>query len=103
MKPHITRRQLLQTTVTGSALYLAGSGISSLGAEQKGSKIISPGCRGTKVRVARIYMGTSHGLWPQPELDLKKEVRLYQSQFTQLKDQISDVTFVVDALAPIQA
>jgi len=98
MKPHITRRQLLQTTAVGSALYLAGSGISALGAEQKGSKLISPGCRGTKVRVARIYMGTSHGLWPQPELDLKKELRLYQSQFDQLKDQISDVTFAVDAL-----
>jgi uncharacterized protein YdcH (DUF465 family) len=84
--------------VAGSATYLAGSGISALGAGPKGSKLISPGCRGTKVKVARIYMGTSHGLWPQPELDLKKEVRLYESQFAQLKDQINDVDFAVDAI-----
>jgi hypothetical protein len=84
--------------VAGSATYLAGSGISALGAGPEGSKLISPGCRGTKVKVARIYMGTSHGLWPQPELDLKKEVRLYESQFAQLKDQINDVDFAVDAI-----
>jgi len=98
MKPRITRRQLLQTTVAGSAMYLAGSGISALGAASKGSKLISPGCRGTKVKVARIYMGTSHGLWPKPELDLKNEVRSYEAQFAQLKDQISDVDFAIDAL-----
>jgi L-fucose isomerase-like protein len=43
-------------------------------------------------------MGTSHGLWPKPELDLKNEVRSYEAQFAQLKDQISDVDFAIDAL-----
>jgi len=98
MESHITRRQLLQTTVAGSALYLAGSGISALGAGSKGSKLISPGCRGTKVKVARIYMGTSHGHWPKPELDLKNEVRSYDAQFAKLKGELADVEFPIDAI-----
>jgi len=98
MESYISRRQLLQTTVAGSALYLAGSGISALGAASKGSKLISPGCRGTKVKVARIYMGTSHGHWPKPELDLKTEVRSYEAQFAKLKGELTDVEFPIDAI-----
>jgi hypothetical protein len=79
-------------------MYLAGSGISALGAASKGSKLISPGCRGTKVKVARIYMGTSHGHWPKPELDLKNEVRSYEAQFAKLKDEMADVEFPIDAI-----
>jgi L-fucose isomerase-like protein len=43
-------------------------------------------------------MGTSTGLWPKPNLDLKKEIQVYESEFNKLKDDLSDVEFVVDEL-----
>lgn len=43
-------------------------------------------------------MGTSHGLWPKPELDFKNEIRFYESEFAKLKDELADVEFVVDEL-----
>jgi len=98
MKQGIDRREFIRLTVAGGALCLAGSGISAFGANPKGSRLISPGCRGTKVKVARIYMGTSHGLWPKPKLDFKNEIRFYESEFAKLKDELSDVEFVVDRL-----
>jgi len=98
MKNEINRREFVQLTAAGSALCLGGSGILAFGANPKGSRLISPGCRGTKVKVARIYMGTSHGLWPKPKLDFRNEIRFYESEFAKLKDELSDVEFVVDEL-----
>jgi len=98
MKEEIDRRKFLQITAAGSVLYLGGSGILAFGANPERSRLISPGCRRTKVKVARIYMGTSYGLWPKPKLDLKNEVRFYESEFAKLQDQLSDVEFVVDEL-----
>jgi len=43
-------------------------------------------------------MATSHGLWPKPKLDFKKEIQFYESQFAKLKDELADVEFVVDEL-----
>jgi len=99
MKKGIRRREFLQLAAAGSALCLSGPGIFSFGAGPRSeTKIISPGCRKTKVKVARIYMGTSHGLWPKPNLNFKEEIRFYESEFTKLKDELSDVDFVVDEL-----
>jgi len=97
MNKEINRREFIQLSVAGSALCLGGSGL-VFGAGSGGSKLISPGCRGTKVKVARIYMGTSHGLWPEPRMDFKKEIAFYESEFAKLKGELSDVEFVVDQL-----
>lgn len=43
-------------------------------------------------------MGTSHGLWPKPNLNFKDEIRFYESEFAKLKNELSDVDFVVDEL-----
>ena len=88
----------MQLSVAGSALCLGGMGLSAFAAGSRGSKLISPGCRRTKVKVARIYMGTSHGLWPKPRMDFRKEIRFYESEFAKLKDELSDVEFIVDQL-----
>jgi len=97
MNKEINRREFIQLSVAGSALCLGGSSL-VFGAGSRGSKLISPGCRGTKVKVARIYMGTSHGLWPEPRMDFKKEIAFYESEFAKLKGELSDVEFVVDQL-----
>jgi hypothetical protein len=100
MKKEISRREFIQLTACGSALCLAG--ISCQGPVVPGArpvpKLISPGCRKSKVKVARIYMGTSHGLWPKPNLDFQQEIRFYESQFAKLNNELSDVEFVVDEL-----
>ncbi len=98
MSNKINRREFIQLTAAGSALCLGGSGILAFGANPQGPKLISPGCRGTKVKVARIYMGTSHGLWPKPKLDFRNEIRFYESEFAKLNDELSDVDFVIDRL-----
>ncbi|MBN1804671.1 MAG: hypothetical protein JW837_05430 [Sedimentisphaerales bacterium] len=98
MDTEINRRNFLKIAAAGGSLCLGGSAITAWGENSRGSRIISPGCRGTKVKVARIYMGTSHGLWPQPKMDFGKEIRFYESQFDKLKDEMSDVEFVIDRL-----
>jgi len=106
MNNTMNRREFIQLTAAGSALCLGGSGILALGANPKGSGLISPGCRGTKVKVARIYMGKPNNpYWPQPNLDLKKEIRFYKSEFAKLADELADVDFAIEALvtSPEQA
>jgi hypothetical protein len=98
MDKEINRRRFLQLTAAGGSLCLGGSGILAFGANPRGSRLISPGCRGTKVKVARIYMGTSHGLWPEPKMDFRNEIRFYESEFEKLKDELSDVEFTLDRL-----
>lgn len=98
MGNEVNRREFVQLAVAGGALSLAGAGLSAFGAGRAGSTLISPGCRGTKVKVARFYMGTSGGLWPKPKLDFKSEIAFYESEFAKLKDEMSDVEFVIDQL-----
>jgi len=97
MNKEINRREFIQLSAGASALCLGGSSL-VFGAGSRGSKLISPGCRGTKVKVARFYMGTSHGLWPEPRMDFKKEIAFYESEFAKLKGDLSDVEFVIDQL-----
>ena len=105
MQKKVLRREFLQLTLTGSALCLCGLSSLAFCPGSNGQKLISPGCRRTKVKVARIYMGTSHGLWPEPNMDLTKEIQVYESEFGKLKNELSDVEFVVDELvtSPEQA
>jgi L-fucose isomerase-like protein len=43
-------------------------------------------------------MGVPQSLYPNPDLDLEKEVRFYESEFAKMKDELADVEFVVDQL-----
>jgi hypothetical protein len=98
MKDKISRREFLELAAAGSAASLSGPRILALGANPEKKQLISPGCRRSKVKVARIYMGIPQSLYPNPDLDLKKEVRFYESEFAKLKDELADVEFVVDEL-----
>ena len=94
----IKRREFIRLTTAGTALCLSPSGLLTFGINQEGPKIISPGCRRSKVKVALLYMGTSHGLWPKPDMNFDDEIRFYESQFTNLSEELSDVEFVVNKL-----
>ncbi len=60
--------------------------------------LISPGCRTSKVKIARIYMGKPQPHWPKPSLDLEAEVKTYEGYFETLKNDFRDVEFIVDEL-----
>jgi len=104
MKRNLQRREFIRLSAAGSTMCLAMPGLIGLpdlmkfSLNSRGPKIISPGCRGSKVKVARIYMGNSQGLWPKPGLNMEDEIRFYESRFAELSNELSDVDFVVDEL-----
>ncbi len=97
MRDGIKRREFLQIAAAGSALCVTAPDAVTLSAGSVASRPISPGCRSSKVKVARLYMG-SDGLWPKPRLNFEEEVRSYQSDFDRMRGEFSDVEFVVDRL-----
>jgi hypothetical protein len=104
MKKSIERREFVRLATSGGIMVFAMPGFIGMpelmksGDDLKNSKILSPGCRGTKVKVARLYMGNPVGLWPKPDLNLEEEIQFYKSRFAELGDELSDVEFVVDKL-----
>ena len=101
MKKILDRREFLKVSAVGSAACFAAPGILSgglTGNAQDTKKFVSPGCRKSKVKVAKIYMGIPDPHWPKPTLDLEKEIRFYESKFAEHKNELSDVDFVVNRL-----
>jgi hypothetical protein len=98
MLREISRRELMKLAGVGGAAYFCYPGITAFGAEGAKRRLISPGCKGTKVKVAKIYVGIPGGHYPNPDMDLKKEVAKYESEFAGMKDELSDVDFVVNEL-----
>jgi hypothetical protein len=98
MQQCIKRREFIRLTTAGTVLCLSPSGLLNFEMNRKGPKIISPGCRRSKVKVAKLYMGTSHGLWPKPDMNFDEEISFYERQFTNLEEELSDVDFVVNRL-----
>jgi hypothetical protein len=99
MNHEMTRRAFLQVAGAGCAVCLGGLGHTTLAAGAAGGSLISPGCRKSKVKVARIFIGVRKGwAWPKPDLDVDKEMKSYESEFAKLKDELADVDFVVNEL-----
>ena len=97
MSGQVNRREFIQMTAGGVA-YFAGAGLLRAGTQAGVTKLVSPGCRKSKVKVARIYVGTKGGLWPKPKLNLQDEIRAYEGQFAKLGKEVADVEFVSNAL-----
>ncbi len=99
MESELNRREFMQMTAAGGAV-LASSGMLAFAANSPGSSIISPGCRTSKVKVARLFMGGTDAwaLWPKPDLDFESEIRMYKSEFAKMQDEFADVDWVVDEL-----
>ena len=99
MNTHMQRRDFIRLSVAGTALGLSGSSLVARGAEPASKKLISPGCRTSKVKVARLYLGNpASRAWPKPDLDLQDEVRRYGAEFAKLGAELSDVDFSVDQI-----
>ncbi len=98
MERKLTRREFLQATAAGGALSLGGGRILAAGAFSGKPALISPGCRGTKVRVGKVYLGRPGALWPTPKMDINAEVRRYEARFARMKKELADVEFVGNEL-----
>ena len=95
MKRRMDRRQFFQVTTAGAGLWLFAPPFLAHGS---GSPLISPGCRGTKVRVAKVYLGMPHALWPTPAMDLAGEMARYEQEFQSRPGDFGDVDFAVSEL-----
>ncbi len=98
MDNKLSRRQFLQATAAGGVLCLGAEKFLGGAALAAGSPIISPGCRGTKAKVGKVYMGPRGALWPTPKLDLDAEVRKYENHIGGMKKELAGVEFVGNKL-----
>jgi hypothetical protein len=101
----LNRRQFIQLAAAGGAVCLAGPRLWPFSGGLQSSPLISPGCRRSKVKVARLYVGIPESHWPKPTLDLQQEIAFYRSEFARMKSEFADIDFVVDELvtSPVQA
>ena len=99
MTQALRRREFLQAAAAAGALTFIRPGILAAGSSAQPPAIISPGCRRSRVRVAKIYMGRPKAPWPTPQLDLKAEVEKYEGEFARMKRELADVDFVCSELA----
>ncbi len=98
MQAPMNRREVLRLAAAGGATYLVGPQVPTFGTQNQRNRLISPGCRKSRVKVAKIYLGVPGAHYPNPDLDLKKEVQFYESEFRKLQGELADVEFVVDEL-----
>jgi len=91
---------LLRSATVAGGCACCGGGLSVLGGRTplKGSPLVSPGCRRSPVKVARVYLGKPDAHWPTPKLDLGAERGTYEAEFVKEPGAFSDVAFTVDEL-----
>lgn len=94
----VKRREFLQLSLAGTALGFGGSGLLAAAPGPHATKLLSPGCRRSKVKVARLFVATEGGPWPNPKMDLAAEIRTYKSAIESMKSEFADVEFVVDQM-----
>jgi len=94
----VKRREFLQLSLAGTALGFGGSGLLAAAPAPHARKLLSPGCRRSKVKVARLFVATEGGPWPNPKMDLAAEIRTYKSAMESMKGDFADVEFVVDQM-----
>jgi L-fucose isomerase-like protein len=92
-----TRRQFLFGTAAAGCGLCAAPWSALAGTAEPVSPLLSPGCRSSKVRIARIYLGKREAHWPTPKLDLDAERRRYEEYFRKTGD-FHDIEFMVNEL-----
>lgn len=97
MTINLVRREFLKVGAGACALCLAGGSILSNGAVAA-PMLISPGCRKSKVKIAKIYLGIPNAHWPTPKMDIHTERQRYEDEFARMNADFADVDFVVNEL-----
>jgi hypothetical protein len=95
MSYEINRRQLIQ--LASACGLCCGLNVTLVAAPSRKQKLISPGCRTSKVKVAKLYIGIPNSHYPNPAMDLRKDIQDFEAAFADLKKgELSDVDFIVD-------
>lgn len=92
------RRKFIQSAATGCAFCMCAGRALAGPQESMGPVLVSPGCRKSKVRVAKLYLGIPQAHWPHPKMDLVTESQRYEAEFLRMRKEFSDVDFVVNEL-----
>ncbi len=99
MTHEMKRRNFIELTTAGSAVLLGASAILANRAQAKPPVLVSPGCRTSKVKIAKVYLGKPKAHWPSPTVDINEEMQKYESEFARMKEEFADVDFTVNVLA----
>ncbi len=94
----MNRRDFFQLSAAGNLLCLNTLNAGGLNAPSIMTSLTSPGCRRSKVKIARLFLGNPSGLWPKPHLDFQKEMDSYRQEFSRMKEEFADVEFPIDEL-----
>jgi hypothetical protein len=97
----LDRRAFLQRSLVltgGCACCLSAANLFAKQLPPPSTNLISPGCRRSKVKVAKLYLGVPKAHWPTPNMDLEGEMNRYEAAFGQMKKDFADVDFVVNQL-----
>jgi hypothetical protein len=97
----LVRRDFLKVGAGACALCLAGGGILG-GSAVAAPMLISPGCRKSKVKIAKIYLGIPNAPWPTPKMDIQTEKQRYEDEFAGMGAEFADVDFTVNELVTTQ-
>ncbi len=96
----LSRRAFLNRSLAvagGCAWCLSGGGLLAAASGSTGlTTLMSPGCRGTKVKVAKLYLGVPSAHWPTPKMDIQAEIRRYETVFA--GKEFADVEFLGNKL-----
>ena len=98
----LNRRTFLQRSLvlTGGCAFClhAGNLVAVPSTTTTTTTLISPSCRRSKVKVAKLYLGVPKAHWPTPNMDLEGERQRYEAAFGEMKKDFADVDFVVNQL-----
>ena len=97
----LDRRSFLRQTLAlagGCACCLHAGNLLALPTSSGLTTLVSPGCRRSKVKIAKIYLGTPNAHWPTPKMDVEAERNRYEAEFTQMGKEFADVDFVTNQL-----
>ena len=97
----LDRRSFLRHSLAlagGCAWCLSAGGLFALPNSSGLTTLISPGCRRSKVKVAKLYFGKPKAHWPTPEMDVEAERKRYEAEFARMGQEFADVEFVTNQL-----
>ncbi len=95
MKRPMERREFLQ--IAAGCTFCAARGMAFSSPADPGSPaLVSPGCRKSRVRIAKIYLCAPNVRWPHPQINLNTEITRFEMEFRRLRKHFSDVDFTVD-------
>jgi hypothetical protein len=98
----LDRRSFLRQSLVlagGCACCLQAGNLFAVPDSSGATTLISPGCRRSKVKVAKLYLGVPKAHWPTPIMDLDAEVKRYETAFAGMNQEFAAVQFVVNQAA----